>query len=848
VTKLLNIPKLQKKPNKAYFCGSILTQLRNHHMKKIFLSFSILMLAIVANAQNPYPVVPIDTVQFVSEDKLTATFPNDSSDYVNPFFKNATYRDTVRFDGIVLFDPRLYGLSTSRKATVLSVDTFGKPWGGVEIMCEPSGSGRTLPQLLNDNKFYDNLKPGTKVRVTGVIRTFRGTAPSGTRQGQSQVNMVKADINWENGVEILDLNPKPVKATPIRIDSLMTGNASIGQVQKKANGEKWEGSYVELSNVTVLTRQASGSRWFWSVADNNGNAIDIGDFSAWFRNDNNSDSSLPAGRFVPPVIGTRISFIRGVIVESAISGQYRFTMNPLLPSDLGPVSYTPPTVASLERTPSVASSTDSVGVLVKIQQGSAKVANVKLFHTIGYTNTVFDTITLKRNTAPNDTTLWYGFIPARPNNSIVKYFIRPTDVNGFYTSSPDTNGSFNAYIVKDGGVKTIQDLQYSPYPNNQTIWHNDSMAGVDIRGIVTSTNMTQGTTNIITVQDGNAANSAIFINRNVGDVTSTWKVGDLVSLTAFRVRENFGNTTLNNVAGTVVSSSNPMPAFVTLNIDTVAAISASSARRPELCPWEGMLLKFDSVYVVNTNADAPSNFGEFLINTNKNKTTGLRVDDISTKLPDNFNNNLVAGQLMVKAQGFIMLSFSNWKLQPRDSNDLDFSGAPDTEKPVITLLGKNPDSLMLNTSYNDLGASALDNKDGNITAKIIRTSAVDSSKVGTYLISYKVSDMAGNKDSITRTVIVYKLTSINENELTYALVNVYPNPAKDQLNLSVSGIQTLPLTATIIDLSGRTISSKTFNTNNINYSFNLSDLNSGVYFCNLQSANGTKTIKFVITK
>jgi len=807
-----------------------------------------LMLAIVVNAQNPYPVIPIDTVQFVNNDKLTASFPNDSSDYVNPFFKNAQYRDTVRFDGIVLFDPRLYGLSTSRKATVLSVDTFGKPWGGVEIMCEPSGSGRTLAQLLNDNKFYDNLKPGTKVRVTGVIRTFRGTAPAGSRQGQSQVNMVKADINWENGVEILDLDPKKVHATTIKVDSLMTGNASVGQVQNKASGEKWEGVYVELKDVTVFTRQASGSRWFWSIADNNGNAIDIGDFSGWFRNDNNADSLLPAGRFIPPVIGTKISFVRGVIVESAIGGQYRFTMNPLLPSDLGPISYTPPTVATRDRTPSVAKSTDSVGVLVRIQQGSAKVSNVKLFHTVGYNNSVFDTVTLTRNTLPNDTMLWYGFIPARPNNSIIKYFIRPTDVNGFYTSSPDTNGSYNAYMVKDAGITTIQDLQFSPYPNNQTIWHNDSISGVDVRGVVTSTNMTQGTTNILTIQDGNSLNSAIFINRAVNDVTSSWKVGDLVSLTAFRVRENFGNTTLNSVAGTVVSSNNAMPAFVTLNIDTVVAISASGARRPELCPWEGMLLKFDSVYVVNPNADAPSNFGEFIVNTNKNKTTGLRIDDISTKLPDNFNNNLVAGQLMVKAQGFIMLSFSNWKLQPRDSNDLDFSGAPDTEKPVITILGKNPDSLLINTSYTDLGATAMDNKDGNITANMISMSNLDSSKVGTYTISYVVSDMAGNKDSVTRNVIVYQLTSINENELTYALVNVFPNPAKDQLTLSVSGIETLPLTATIIDLSGRTLSSKTFTSNTINHSFDTHELNSGVYFCNLQSANGTRTIKFVITK
>ncbi len=825
-------------------------------MKKILLSLCIVMLAFLAQAQNPYPVVSIDTIQYVNDAKMAGQFPNDSSDYINPAFKNATYRDTVKFDGYVLFDPRLYGLSTTkgRVSTVIMADTFGRPWGGVEVMADPSssvfpaGQTTTLPILVNETKFFDNLKPGTKVRVTGLIRTFRGTAPANTRQGQSQINVLRANANWDNSIEILDLNPKKITATVLTIDSFMTGNASTGQIQKKISGEKWEGAYVEFKNVTVFTRTASGSRWFWSVVDESGNAIDLSDFSGWFRNDVTTDSVLPAGRFTPPLIGTKISYIRGVIIENAISAQYRYVIAPLLPSDLGPVSYTPPTIVSRQRTPVVATSNDSVGVLVKVQQGSAKVANVKIFYTLGYANTVFDSVSLTRNQAPNDTTLWYGFIPKKADGSIVKYFVRPTDLNGFYTSSPDAFGTLNAYKVTDAGVKSIQDLQFSPYPNNQTIWHNDSLSGVDIRGIVTATAMTQGTTNIVTVQNGTGLNSAIIINRSTGDATTTWKVGDSISLTAFKVVETFGNTCLNNVAGTKISSGNALPAFTSINIDTVAAISASAARRPELCGYEGMLMKYDSVYVVNVNADAPSNFGEFLVNTNNTKTTGLRIDDISTKLPDNFNNNLVAGQLMKKAQGIFILSFSNWKLEPRDSNDLDFSGAPDTQKPVITLTGKNPDSLRINTTYVEPGFSANDNKDGNITANVVRTSGIDNTKVGTYLVTYKVSDLAGNKDSVTRTVIVFSPVGMNENDLTFALTNVYPNPAKDQLNLSVSGINTLPLTASLVDMSGRVLNSKTFNTNQINYSFDTRDLQNGIYFCNLQSANGSKTIKFVINK
>jgi hypothetical protein len=817
-------------------------------MKKFLLSLGLGLLGFLAQAQNPYPILPIQTVQFVNDTKLSATFPNDSSDYINPFFTDSVYRDTVRFEGYVLFDPRFYGLSTSRKATVLMSDTVSGPWKGVEIMCEPAGTGKNLATLLNETKFYDNLKPGTKVRVTGVIRTFRGTAPAGTRQGQSQVNMIAANPLWENGVELLDLNSYSIRPVELKVDSLMTGNASAGQVQQKLRGEKWEGSYIELKNVTVFTRTQSGNRWFWSVADDQGNAIDVGDFSGWYRNDAFTDSVLPAGRFTPPLVGTRISYIRGVVVESAISGQYRFTINPLMPSDLGPSAYTPPTVSSRERTPVIAKSTDSVGVLVKVQQGTVRVNNVKLFYTEGYASTTFDSIVLTRNTFPNDTMIWFGYIPAKANGTVVKYFVRPTDINGASTNSPDAFGSFNAYRVSDDGIKTIQDLQFSPYPNNQTIWNNDSITGVDVRGVVTATGMTQGTTNILTVQNGNDLNSAIIVNRRPNDATGSWRVGDSVSITGFRIVESFGMTTLNNVQGSVINGNGTMPAFVSLNIDTIAAISASAQRRPELAPYEGMLMRFDSVFVVNTNADAPSNFGEFVINTDNSKTTGLRVDDISTRLPDNFNNNLVLGQSMSKVQGILTLTFSNWKLQPRDSNDLDFSGAPDTEAPVVTLLGKNPDSVLVNTPYTEAGATALDNKDGDITSSIVITGTVDNTKLGTYTLTYTATDKAGNKDSVTRTVVVYTTVGINENELTFAATNVYPNPANEVVNVSVKGIQTLPLTFTFMDVSGRTISSQTFHSASVDTAINTAELKSGIYFIQLSSQAGSKTVKVLISK
>ena len=81
---------------------------------------------------------------------------------------------------------------------------------------------------------------------------------------------------------------------------------------------------------------------------------------------------------------------------------------------------------------------------------------------------------------------------------------------------------------------------------------------------------------------------------------------------------------------------------------------------------------------------------------------------------------------------------------------------PDTTPPVITLLGDDPQVITAGTAYTELGATATDNVDGNITASIvIDASAVDTSTPGSYTVTYNVMDTAGNAATeVTRTVNV----------------------------------------------------------------------------------------------
>ena len=78
----------------------------------------------------------------------------------------------------------------------------------------------------------------------------------------------------------------------------------------------------------------------------------------------------------------------------------------------------------------------------------------------------------------------------------------------------------------------------------------------------------------------------------------------------------------------------------------------------------------------------------------------------------------------------------------------------DTDKPEIKLNGSSTITLNLNDSFSDPGATANDKKDGDLTSKIITSGKVNTTKAGTYKITYSVEDSSKNKASVTRTVIV----------------------------------------------------------------------------------------------
>jgi len=88
------------------------------------------------------------------------------------------------------------------------------------------------------------------------------------------------------------------------------------------------------------------------------------------------------------------------------------------------------------------------------------------------------------------------------------------------------------------------------------------------------------------------------------------------------------------------------------------------------------------------------------------------------------------------------------------NNGIGRLGLGDRLPPEITLLGQASEAIVAGAPYNDAGATASDDIDGDLTDSIVRSGSVDTMVVGTYKISYSVADRAGNSNSAQRTVTV----------------------------------------------------------------------------------------------
>lgn len=148
-------------------------------------------------------------------------------------------------------------------------------------------------------------------------------------------------------------------------------------------------------------------------------------------------------------------------------------------------------------------------------------------------------------------------------------------------------------------------------------------------------------------------------------------------------------------------------------------------------------------------------------------TVGDTYQESGSTVVDNVDTGLTAtisGSVDTSTVGSYVLTYTATDLAGNSSNvsrTVIVEAAPDTEAPVITLIGPETITLTLGDTYNEQGANVEDNLDSDLTATI--TGNVDTSTVGSYTLTYTAVDAANNQSSITRTVNVEEPAVVSTN-------------------------------------------------------------------------------------
>jgi len=244
------------------------------------------------------------------------------------------------------------------------------------------------------------------------------------------------------------------------------------------------------------------------------------------------------------------------------------------------------------------------------------------------------------------------------------------------------------------------------------------------------------------------------------------------------------------------------------------------------------------------------------------------VLDVNTRLQDPapvvFDNYYDRGQLTVTRSGSFYDSFSNgtatalgsytveYKVEDPSGNSSMLSynvEVVDRIDPEIELVGRGTINIDRFGTYDDEGVTISDNFDQNpglTTSGSYFDDYLVNQSWGSYEIVYTAEDQSGNTASVTRLVNVRtKTTGIDENESIR--VKLYPNPARYSSNFELNIDKSQQVTISIVNMNGKTLEtlfSGSIKSNQFN--IDLSTYSAGVYFINVNTAEGISSHRLIV--
>lgn len=596
-------------------------------MKKILLlAAAFALLPAIAGAQGPYPHLTIRQVQEVSADSMI-----NATNLRNPALTTSYYLgDTVWVTGVVTIPPRnpqIGGtvLFTGDRFRLMIQDPNEPEWGAMTIVSEDTN-------LTKATNGIDNALEGDSISVLGVVTEFRTL---------TQINMLRVDTAFVFRGSGTVLPPRELS-----LPLFSNGTNSIWY-----DGEKYESALVTMRDLTVIDILDP----YFTLADLQNNQIRCDDES------NELFEAYGVGNVPPP--GAKIDAITGFM---GVGSDLGWELNPRGLSDIV-VGFFAPAITGVERSLATPTGSDSVKVSVDISDQDGSVASAALSYSVNGGSIQ------QAAMSQGSGNIWMASIPpALVDSALVTYFIEAIDNEGHPSlEPPDTASNRYFYFVLNRPVR-IYELQYTPFAVGRSAYEGYR---VTVDGVVTA-DRSQDFSEVY-LQDGNAPWSGILLFSRTG-ADSVLRRGDHITVSG-RVTEFNDKTEIDSTEFVVNTRSNPVPEAVPVLTSQVKTGGLLAEQ------YESMLVKLQSVYIVNINSDANqnNNFGEWEISEDSTAVAGLRIDDkgvISGHV--SYDNDILRApfgtiQLYLRDSfesitGILDFTFDNVKLQPR--NDSDFVG------------------------------------------------------------------------------------------------------------------------------------------------------------------------------
>jgi|GEM_PF-5870649 len=314
------------------------------------------------------------------------------------------------------------------------------------------------------------------------------------------------------------------------------------------------------------------------------------------------------------------------------------------------------------------------------------------------------------------------------------------------------------------------------------------------------------------------------------------------ALTSKTFGESSFDLNASSSSGLLVTFSSSINTVATVNGKTVTILGAGTATITALQTGNNNYLAATSVeqslsvskasQIITFNAITSKTLGDAPFNLGASTTSGLAVTYSSSSEEISISGNQIslvkAGRATVKAN---QEGNSNYK----DATTVEQSFCINPSKPAIAVAVQPSTSEFILTSNQDIGNQWYLN-DTEIPMASQKTFTVKNE--GVYTVQVTIEDCK----SVLSDQTVKIITAVSD-EIMAPLILIYPNPAVDLIMAEVKSKDQEQLIFKINDATGRGLSSKKGNTNEV-VALDVSGLTAGVYFINVVSEEGSHVIRF----